>query len=285
MSNHSSVTAATYRASVAASGSGVPKSMGKAKQAPVATAMARFGFTKARFQAVGEHDTTSGGFYGPKEIAALMEYLGELLGFAVHGERLILDLLVLILNHKATDDVKDLGGFDIYANDESSHEFCTWESFKQKCIPFFRDRGQKFTFRKFIPGLNSVFRELWLDVDVRALDLIRNEGTQASREFRMPDGSPVAAYVLVPGLFDNYLSNEEWEMRRIARAAVNLDKGGTEVQVYSGVNKADEVDDAVESEKRSKELARRRKLWMGASGPGKKDPGKKEVDEWIKGLN
>jgi len=265
---HATIPIADYQQQLAKGKAPVPGAPPRADQAPLETAFARFGLTETRFRSVKEHETTSGGFYGPADIAAMGTHLADVLGYQVHMERLVLDLLILILEHRGTEDVESLGGFELYANDESQHQFWSWEKFKTQVGPFFKNRGQKFTFRRFIPGLEPVFWQLWIDPGVEALRPLREEGTPASREWRLTDGGAVEPYVIVPGLFNSHLTEAEWEIRRLSRSAVNLDKEKGSMQVYSGISNAREVDEAADMERAAKLAAKRARLIQAAGATG-----------------
>lgn len=286
-SEHSSLKITDFRAQLVAVQKQTPQPPKVRTRAHLSN-LARFGLTAAALHDIKDSETGLSSVLGPKEVDLLAKHLEGVVGFAPSKDRLILDLFLFILEHGATDGVEDLGGLFIYKSDGSESEYMTWKTLKDEFTSCLRPHGIKFTFRRFVSGLDGVFAEMWDDPEIHALDEVRANGTARSRDFRLAGGAPCPAYVVVAGLFNNRLTQAEWDARKIYRVTANVNKPSTGGETeYTGLSGAVDADNEVDHQAARKMALRRAKLWEGAGGSpaAPKKTGVQEAEAWRSRLN
>jgi hypothetical protein len=266
-SEHATVPIGDYRASLSST-SAAPAGNLPPPRPPLPTSiLGRFGLLMTGFTDVQPNELNSGGLLTPTQVADFFIALGEEAeGISVNQYHFLLDLFILILHHAATDDVGNLGGTTLRDNITGRAVYRTWVQVQGLGSRFFAPLNLSFTFRRLSRSLDSLFWALWTNPEVKALDDLRQNGTPRSRLFKTKDHSPVAPYVVVPGLFDAHLTPEEVNIRRIYNKVVNLDKTGGGVS-YTG-NDSEAADDEEVRIALKQRALKMNHLWaaVGASG-------------------
>jgi hypothetical protein len=190
---------------------------------------AKWGMTKQQFRDVDADSLASGARYSVHEWNSFLQLLGKKANIIVNGAKVALDLLVFILEHRATEDVDDLGSISLQSYDGTTESVMTWSAFKAAGKENWSNTGKLFTFRRFIPTFNKLWSEQWTDPEVGALDEVRMNGTKHSRKYTI-NSQPVPAWLVVEGLmFKDSLTPEEAAVRNSAidNAKRDKDRSGT----------------------------------------------------------
>lgn len=224
--------------------------------------MARYGLTSANFRNISAKNTKSAGTYNDEDWDVFLIYLTELHGFEISAEALLLDIFILLLENGGTDKVQGLNGTTLISNDGIGSKWISWVTFKDQATSFWKRRNTQFTFRRFIKTFDELFYTLWQDGEITALDNIRQNGTDRSRQWTFPNGEAVPAYVVVPHLFDRHLSEEERAVRKIYNASIKLGQNEDGDVEYTGLDENGAVEDAITAAR----MKRQARLWAGAGG-------------------
>jgi hypothetical protein len=242
-SEHSSIKIADYKSALNSAGK-PPPPPDPPKSKPRKDPISDFGFTLEDFKTVKLSSISSGGKITKEAISSCMVELGDSLDpkITVNEPRFIIEFFRLCLEHAATDKPEGLGGLELWDRESSLRHYITWDFFQNFATKYFKLLGFTYTNRRLMDTYEPVFWSLWSNPEIDSLNDLREEGTPRSREWRHENGDPVAAYVVVPGLFNNHLTKREILVRKAYRKAAGLDTAGSNVTHYLGLNGSDAVE-------------------------------------------
>jgi hypothetical protein len=146
----------------------------------------------------------------------------------------LLEFFRYVLLTCASEDASNAGSFFLRDKSGGSKVAVAWSSFFSACKDHFSSQGLLFTPRKLMRTCEDVFWSLWNNPKVSALDDIRTHGSPVSKRFTMSDGRKPKAYVIVPELFSNRLTQTERECRLLHQSTVTKVAAGTDRPTYDG---------------------------------------------------
>lgn len=268
---HSATPIADYKVSLA-KGKTVAAPSPPTKPKTSLDPLATMGLTIANLSKFSIADLSGSGRLTPPAFQGFLDDLGEKLGnIAIDKDRFTLDFFRFILNHGGTNKLKGLGGLALADSSTSEVRYLSWEEFHLKGSAYFENFNFLFTMRRLQDMYESVFWAIWNNPLITALDDIKQEGTPRSRDWVMAGGSPVPAYVLVPGLFSRHLTAGERDVRKLQSRVVKLDQEGAAVVEYVGLGGQDDVQEAQVSEAQARNSMKMSRLWSGSGLAGLAD--------------
>jgi len=210
---------------------------GSSKQVPQATPSTPFGKWGITAQAVSTlsgRRQARGGDYDRQTVQAFLTDFGSHLSTAITPNYAIFfaSFLCLVLHTAASEEVDKAGSFEF--SDGSEDVPVAWADFKSAAVKWFTQRHLTFTFRKLMRSCEEVMEALYFDDSTSYFDDIKANGTQISRRWFYPDGSPTEAWVAVPELWTKRLNASQREMRRVISAGVTKKSGTDGIHEYLG---------------------------------------------------
>jgi len=242
-SEHEAVSMSDYQAQLSGGGSGAPDAPAPPPPPSFTNPLSAWGLNRSSFTSFTSSDVSSGSELSIQLALEFLLHFGrdQDPAFTVDVSSFLLDFFLYCLYNAATNDSTPTGGFQLREQAGPTKVYTKWVTVFSAARDFFDPLGYVFTPRRLMRTCDPLFWNLWQDVDVKALDRVRKEGTPISRQWRLPNGKHPPAYVLVPQLFNAHLTLDEHTCRKRHQYTVTKLSGSTADVAYDGLDPEDTV--------------------------------------------
>jgi hypothetical protein len=179
------------------------------------SALSRLGIKVDDLHSITASELSDSAEITPESALSFISSFGASLEPAIDPSKpfFLLDFLKFCLRTSASEETDSAGGFLLKESAGAKSTFVTWTSFKNAAKAHYGPKNLPFTMRKLMRTFDLAFWEMWSDPKIKSLDDVRANGTPLSRRWTYPDGTHPKAYVLVPELFTNHLTQAERLLR------------------------------------------------------------------------